>query len=260
MNYDVLRAAREASGRTQSELARAIGSHQSVISDLERGRGDPPVSLLLELLAQLDLQPMALFPTADPPDERHEPAYTIAARVAHAFLRHRHQGLGEIFQVLVEDLRRLRIDLLAVTLHLFDRRPMSYAGAIAGRWGPTWRENVFTDSTSHLRDTRGELYRGWRNQTEVRKDGQLCTMPDYEPALVVDQPVPQGMVGFGFAHERPDISPWTRLVADAVSEGVGLLDEIRQASSPNLAGEVLELKSRLDRLEARLAPDGSGED
>jgi hypothetical protein len=80
-------------------------------------------------------------------------------------------------------------------------------------------------------------------------------MPDYEPVVVIDQPIAQGMVGFGFARERPDVSRWARIVSDAVSEGVALIDEIGQASATNLAGEMLQLKSRLDRLESRLSAD-----
>ena len=78
-------------------------------------------------------------------------------------------------------------------------------------------------------------------------------MPDYEPAVVIDLPVAQGMVGFGFKRDLPDTSKWGRIVADAVSEGIGLLDEVGQAAAPNLAAELAEVMGRLRALEARWA-------
>jgi hypothetical protein len=45
----------------------------------------------------------------------------------------------------------------------------------------------------------------------------------------------------------------SRIVSDAIADGISLLDEIGQASAPNLAADVIALKSRLDAMEARLA-------
>ena len=42
-------------------------------------------------------------------------------------------------------------------------------------------------------------------------------------------------------------------MADAVSEGIGLLDEVGQAVAPNLAAELADVKRRLSALEARSA-------
>jgi hypothetical protein len=53
--------------------------------------------------------------------------------------------------------------------------------------------------------------------------------------------------------DLPDTSTWGRIVADAVSEGIGLLDEVGQAVAPNLAAELADVKRRLSALEARSA-------
>ena len=71
----------------------------------------------------------------------------------------------------------------------------------------------------------------------------------------IDQPIDQGMVGFGFRRDLPDLSSWARLVSDAIEEGIKLLDEVGQSAAPNLAAEVAEMKGRLAALEARLAPE-----
>jgi transcriptional regulator with XRE-family HTH domain len=252
MNTDVLRFARERKGLTQSQLAEAVHSHQSIISAIERGNQDLPARLLFQLCDVLELRPAALFNAVAPASPATDPAYIVKGRISHIFMGNRQRKLGEVFQFLLEELVVLRVDLIALTLHLFDRRPMAYAGAIAGQWGVTWREHVIEDPAGHLRDTRGGLYRGWREGTEVRKPGELCHMADYTPAIVIDLPIAQGMVGFGFARELPDLSAWARIVADAVCDGVSLLDEIGQVSAPNLAADVVVLKSRLDAVEARL--------
>lgn len=99
---------------------------------------------------------------------------------------------------------RLRVDILALTIHLFDRRPVRYAGAVAGRYGVTSREDVIPDVDGHLRESLGVLFRSWRAGKAVRRDGEECAMPDYEPAVVIDFPVAQGMVGIGFGQNLPD--------------------------------------------------------
>ena len=250
MNSDVLRFARERKGVTQSQLAEAIDSHQSIISGIERGNQDIPVQLMFQLCDALEMHPTALFDMEA--KGAGDPAYIISSRVSGLFLRHRQKHLGEILHDTLDDLIRLRVDLIALTVHLFDRRPTVYAGAILGQWGITHRENA-SDDDAYLRDTQGELFRSWRQQKEVRKPGEQCAMPDYEPAVVIDLPVAQGMVGFGFKRDLPDTSKWGRIVADAVSEGIGLLDEVGQAAAPNLAAELAEVMGRLRALEARWA-------
>lgn len=252
MNPDVLRFARDRKGWTQAQLAQRLGTHQSIISGIERGQGDLPIRLMVELCDALDIKPASLFDLGT--GSAGDPAYVLTSRISHNFLRGRHRALGEIFQALLEDLTQLRVDLLALTVHLFDRRPIAYAGAIAGQYGVTWREHVIDDPNGHLNDTRGDLFRGWRKQQSVRKPGQLCAMPDYEPAVVFDVPVSQGMVGFGFKRELADCEAWARVVADAVSEGLGLLDEVGKVSNTNLAAEVADLQARLASLEKQLAP------
>jgi transcriptional regulator with XRE-family HTH domain len=252
MNSDVLRFARERKGLTQSQLAEAISSHQSIISGIERGNQDIPVQLMFQLCDALEMHPAALFDTEA--TGAGNPAYIISSRVSGFFLRHRQKHLGEILHDTLDDLIQLRVDLIALTVHLFDRRPTLYAGAILGQWGITHRENV-SDNDTHLRDTQGELFRSWRQQKEVRKPGEQCAMPDYEPAVVLDLPVSQGMVGFGFKRDLPDIAKWGRIVADAVSEGIGLLDEVGQSAAPNLAAELADVKGRLSALESRLTEE-----
>ncbi len=250
MNSDVLRFARERKGLTQSQLAEAIGSHQSIISGIERGNQDIPVHLMFQLCDALEIHPTAFFDTEAKGAQ--DPAYIISGRVSGLFMRHRHKHLGEILHDTLDDLIRLRVDLIALTVHLFDRRPTMYAGAILGQWGITHRENV-SDNDTHLRDSQGQLYRSWRQHQEVRKPGEQCAMPDYNPAVVIDLPVAQGMIGFGFKRDLSDISKWGRIVADAVSDGIGLLDEVGQAAAPNVAAELAEMKGRLSAVEARLA-------
>ena len=251
MNADVLRIARERKGFTQSELAEQLNSHQSIISGIERGQQELPARLLFQLCDALELHPVALFEAESPTDSILNPAPIIVPRISHTFLKQRQHSLGEIIHALMDELVRMRVDLIALTVQLFDRRPVVYAGAILGQWGITHRENV-SDNDSHLRESQGELYRSWRERREVRKPGEQCRMPDYEPAVVLDLPVDQGMVGFGFRRELPDISAWGRIVADAVSDGLALLDEVGQASAPNLAAEMAEMRGRLSALEARM--------
>ena len=251
MNSDVLRVARERKGFTQSQLAEKLNSHQSIISGIERGQQELPARLLFQLCDALELHPVALFEAEAPIDSITNPAPIIVPRISHTFLTKRQRSLGEIVHVLMDELMRMRVDLIGLTVQLFDRRPVVYAGAILGQWGITHRESV-TDDDSHLRDTRGELYRSWRERREVRKPGELCRMADYEPAVVIDLPIDQGMVGFGFNRELPGISAWARIVADAVSDGVSLLDEIGQTAAPNLAAELAEMKGRLSALEAKV--------
>jgi transcriptional regulator with XRE-family HTH domain len=259
MNSDVLRVARERKGFTQSQLAEKLNSHQSIISGIERGQQELPARLLFQMCDALELHPVALFEAEAPTDSILNPAPIIVPRVSHTFLTQRQRSLGEIVHVLMDELMRMRVDLIALTVHLFDRRPVVYAGAILGQWGVTHRENVSTDD-SHLRDSQGELYRSWRERREVRKPGEQCRMPDYEPAVVIDLPVDQGMVGFGFGRELPDISAWSRIVADAVSDGLALLDEVGQTATPNLAAEMAQMKGRLSSLEARMGTSESDND
>lgn len=252
MNADVLRVARERKSLTQSQLAEALHSHQSIISGLERGQQELPARLLFQMCDALELHPVALFETESPPESIFNPAPIIVPRISHTFLTRRQRSLGEIVHALMDELFRMRVDLIALTVHLFDRRPVVYAGAILGQWGITHRENA-TDDDSYLRDSQGELFRSWRERREVHKPGEQCVMPDYEPAVVIDLPVDQGMIGFGFRRDTPDISAWARIVADAVSAGLALLDEVGQSASPNLAAEMAEMKRRLSALEAAVS-------
>ena len=66
-------------------------------------------------------------------------------------------------------------------------------------------------------------------------------------------PVPQGMIGIGFAENRPDAQDWGRALSAEVSGGIKLRDELGDdpAQSAVLA-EVAALRSRLDVLESRL--------
>ena len=41
--------------------------------------------------------------------------------------------------MVLDDLIRLRVDLIALTVHLFHRRPIMYAAAILGQWRITRR-------------------------------------------------------------------------------------------------------------------------
>jgi transcriptional regulator with XRE-family HTH domain len=250
MNTDVLRFARERKGLTQSQLAEAIDSHQSIISGIERSNQDIPVQLMFQLCDALEIHPAALFDTEA--KGAGDPAYIISGRVSGFFLSRRQKQLGEILHDTLDDLIRMRVDLIALTVHLFDRRPTVYAGAILGQWGITHRQTV-SDDNAYLQDTQGELFRSWRQQKQVRKPGEQCAMPDYEPAVVIDLPVAQGMVGFGFKRDLPDTSKWGRIVADAVSEGIGLLDEVGQSAAPNLAAEMVDMKARLKAIEERLS-------
>lgn len=252
MNVDVLRLARERKRLTQSQLATAVHSHQSIISGIERGHHELPARLLFQLCDALEIHPAALFETEALVDSITNPAPIVVPRISHTFMNSRHTNLGEIFHRLLEELVRMRVDLIALTTHLFDRRPTHYAGAILGQWGITHRENA-TDDGSHLRDTQGELFRSWREGREVRKPGKESAMPDYEPAVVLDIPVDQGMIGLGFSRELPDISAWGRIVADAVSDGIALLDEVRETAAPNLAAEMAQMKGRLSALEVKIA-------
>jgi transcriptional regulator with XRE-family HTH domain len=259
MNADVLRVARERKGLTQSQLADQLNSHQSIISGIERGQQELPARLLFELCDALELHPVALFEVEAPTDSVLNPAPIIVPRISHTFLKQRQRSLGEILHLLMEELIRMRVDLIALTVQLFDRRPVVSAGAILGQWGITHRENA-SDDDRHLRDSQGELYRSWRERREVLKPGEQCRMPDYDPAVVIDMPVDQGMVGFGFRRELPDVSAWARIVADAVSDGLALLDEVGQTAAPNLAAEMTQMKGRLSALEARMgATDIDGE-
>ena len=253
MNTDVIRFARERKGLTQSQLAAAVHSHQSIISGIERGQADLPARLMYQLCDALELHPVALFETEKPDGGIMTPAPIIVPRISHTFLTKRQLSLGEIFHELMNQLVRMRVDLIALTVHLFDRRPVAYAGAILGQWGITHRENTHAvGSDTHLQDSQGQLYRSWRERSEVRKPGKECSMPDYGPAVVLDIPVAQGMIGFGFQRDLPDISSWGRIVADAVSAGIALVDEVGQTAAPNLASEMAEMKSRLSALEARV--------
>jgi transcriptional regulator with XRE-family HTH domain len=251
MNTDVLRFARERKGLTQAQLAKAIHSHQSIISGIERGNQEMPARLLIQLCDALEIRPAALFETEASADSVASPAGIITTRISHTFLRRRHQHLGEIFHDLLEELVRLRVDLIALTVHLFDRRPSAYAGAILGQWGITSRENV-ADNDSHLRESQGELFCKWRERCDVKRAGEAFAMPDYAPAVVIDLPVDQGMVGLGFQRDLPDVLAWGRIVADAVSAGLALVDEVGQAASPNLAADMMDIKGRLKALESRL--------
>lgn len=91
---DLLREARSRSGLTQVELARRAGLTQSVISDYERGRREPSLSMLSRLVAAsgLDLtvdlvEPASPSPRAGGPREhvarhRDEILGIVAARGA----------------------------------------------------------------------------------------------------------------------------------------------------------------------------------
>lgn len=68
-----VRDARKVRGLTQAQAAGLIGHTQKWLSDFERGRTDPPASMVLRLLTllglRLDLTPTV--PTGPPPaDER----------------------------------------------------------------------------------------------------------------------------------------------------------------------------------------------
>jgi len=51
----ILRSARRASGLTQKRLADITGRSSKAISDFEKGRTDPPSSMVLELLMAVGL-------------------------------------------------------------------------------------------------------------------------------------------------------------------------------------------------------------
>ena len=48
INIDVFRTARERLGLTQTELAQRVSSHQSAISEIERGALDPPMGVFVQ--------------------------------------------------------------------------------------------------------------------------------------------------------------------------------------------------------------------
>lgn len=56
------KAAREATGYTQAEVAAAVGVAQSRIAEYETGVVVPPTLRLVELIELLDLDPTILFP------------------------------------------------------------------------------------------------------------------------------------------------------------------------------------------------------
>lgn len=171
---DAMRLARELRGMTQAQLASRIGSHQSVVSALERGQLDPHMSVVLRICQELDLQPSSFL--RGPPNEGSllDPRPLMRWMTAGHFVAHRRDGLGETLQHVLSDVRGLRPDFLALTVHLFDREPMRYAGAVAGRYGVTIRELII--EARSLRDTRGELYHGWMAHAPVREDSQACAL------------------------------------------------------------------------------------
>jgi len=67
---NALRAERRRRGLTQSQLADVTGTSQKWISDFERGRVDPPLSIVLKVLVLLgvgiNLAPPVLSPPAAP--------------------------------------------------------------------------------------------------------------------------------------------------------------------------------------------------
>jgi transcriptional regulator with XRE-family HTH domain len=57
----VLREKRNAKGFTQEELAFRAGMSGPYLSDLERGRNNPSLSMLVDLAQALDVHPAALI-------------------------------------------------------------------------------------------------------------------------------------------------------------------------------------------------------
>ena len=60
---EALRAARNGAGLKQEELARAIGKHQSYISDIERGQRRVDVLELYALARAMKIEPVDLYAT-----------------------------------------------------------------------------------------------------------------------------------------------------------------------------------------------------
>ena len=240
-----MRVARELKGLTQAQLAERIGSHQSVVSNVERGLLDPHMSVILRICGELELRPSAFLSAPRSAEgSLQDPRPLLRWMIAYHFITHRQTGLAEVLERILVDVRSMRPDIIALTLHLFDREPMQYAGAVAGRYGVTYRELLIEPKS--LRDSRGALYDGWLTHSPVRKDGEDCAMADYAPAFVVDLPTKQAMVGIGYALELPDSIAWGRILAREISRGIDMRDEVR-AGGPHQATE------KLDRIEERLS-------
>lgn len=65
----VLRTERRRRGLTQSQLADLTGTSQKWISDFERGRVDPPLSIVLKVLVLLGVGIDLAPPVLSQPDE-----------------------------------------------------------------------------------------------------------------------------------------------------------------------------------------------
>jgi len=77
-------------------------------------------------------------------------------------------------------------------------------------------------------------------------------MPDYEPAVVIDFPVLQRMIGVGFGERRPDMESWGRMLSEQVSEGLKLRDELgNQPAQSALLTEMASLRSRVEAIQAK---------
>ena len=116
---------------------------------------------MFQLCDALEMHPTALFDTEA--KGAGDPADIISGRISRCFLRHRKKYLGELLHDTLDDLIRLRVDLIALTVHLFENRPTVYAGAILGQWGITHRETV-SDDDAYMRNSQGELFRNGGNE------------------------------------------------------------------------------------------------
>jgi transcriptional regulator with XRE-family HTH domain len=61
-----IKIARQRRGKTQAELADAIGIHRTYLSSIERGRANPSVLILRSIAAALDFSVQQLIPEDSP--------------------------------------------------------------------------------------------------------------------------------------------------------------------------------------------------
>lgn len=250
------RIARRRRGMSQVALARQLNIDQSAVSRLEHGAlPNPSWNLVQRLCVALDLEPQAMVRHGlDPKSRALQPIAQLRGRVAaHMLYLGYRERLAEMLGFCLRDMQSVRPTVTTLSMTLC-----------------TWSDGVlqvyavYQDGCIHTGERRGSgtpavraLLASWKADRPLRRSvrDELPIQSD-ETALVIDQPLPQGMLGIDMREEElADVDSareWVVSMSEPFREGLRLVEDRCEAQRQRSAAA--EVPLHLPHIDARRAP------